>query len=301
MPEVRAGVDVRRDRVQLLTVHASKGLEWDVVCVPGLVDNLFPGVRPADVRGWLTQRGSLPWPLRGDRDGLPVAELDGHVDQLEAVEAIKRFAESAKAHLLREERRLAYVAVTRARSTLICTGYRWDDTQKPREVSAFLAAVHEVCEGGRGEVDCWTELPPDGTPNPMHEHGPVTATWPVDPLATRRPAVESAAALVESMAAELGTLDGALALTTATNEWSRDVEVLLSERAARTQRARLDVALPRQLSVSQLVTLRARPRRARPAAPPTAAGRAGPTRAPGHRVPPVARAAVLLTALARPR
>jgi DNA helicase-2/ATP-dependent DNA helicase PcrA len=274
VPEVRAGVDVRRDRVQLLTVHASKGLEWDVVCVPGLVENLFPGVRPADVRGWLTQRGSLPWPLRGDRDGLPVADLDGHVDQLEAVEAIKRFAELAKAHLLREERRLAYVAVTRARSMLICTGYRWDDTQKPREVSAFLAAVHEVCDGGRGEVDCWTELPPDGTPNPMHELGPATATWPLDPLAVRRPAVEAAAVLVDSMAVELGTLDGALALTTAIDEWSRDVDVLLSERAARTQRARLDVALPRQLSVSQLVTLRRDPdelarqlRRPLPAAP----------------------------------
>ena len=134
LPELRQGTDVRRDRVQLLTVHASKGLEWDVVCVPGLVENLFPGVRPADVRGWLTQRGSLPWPLRGDRDGLPVAELDGHLDQLEAVEAIKRFADSAKAHLLREERRLAYVAVTRARGMLICTGYRWDDTKKPRDV-----------------------------------------------------------------------------------------------------------------------------------------------------------------------
>jgi DNA helicase-2/ATP-dependent DNA helicase PcrA len=274
LPELRQGADVRRDRVQLLTVHASKGLEWDVVCVPGLVDNLFPGVRPADVRGWLTQRGSLPWPLRGDRDGLPVAELDGHVDQLQAVEAIKRFAESAKAHLLREERRLAYVAVTRARAMLICTGYRWDDTQKPRDVSEFLAAVHDVCEAGRGEVDCWTELPPDGTPNPMHELGPTSASWPLDPLAVRRPAVEAAALLVESMAVELGTLDGALALTTATDEWSRDVEVLLYERAARTQRARLDVELPSQLSVSQLVTLRRDPgelarqlRRPLPAAP----------------------------------
>jgi len=274
LPELRQGADVRRDRVQLLTVHASKGLEWDVVCVPGLVENLFPGVRPADVRGWLTQRGSLPWPLRGDRDGLPVAELDGHVDQLEAVEAIKRFAESAKAHLLREERRLAYVAVTRARGMLICTGYRWDDTKKPREASEFLAAVHEVCETGRGDVDCWTELPPDGTPNPMHELGPETASWPLDPLAARRLAVEAAAELVELMAVELGTLDGAIALTTATDEWSRDVEVLLSERAARTQRARLDVELPRQLSVSQLVTLRRDPdelarqlRRPLPAAP----------------------------------
>ncbi|HEY5050455.1 MAG TPA: ATP-dependent DNA helicase, partial [Acidothermaceae bacterium] len=274
VPEVRAGVDVRRDRVQLLTVHASKGLEWDVVCVPGLVENLFPGVRPGDVRGWLTQRGSLPWPLRGDRDGLPVADLDGHVDQLQAVAAIERFRDAATAHLLREERRLAYVAVTRARSTLICSGYRWDDTKKPREVSAFLAAVHDVCESGRGEVDCWTELPPDGTPNPMRELGPVSATWPLDPLAVRRPAVEAAAALVELTAAEAATLDGAAAMATAIDEWSRDVEVLLSERAARTQRARLDVELPRQLSVSQLVTLRRDPdelarqlRRPLPAAP----------------------------------
>jgi DNA helicase-2/ATP-dependent DNA helicase PcrA len=205
---------------------------------------------------------------------LPEAQLHGHADQLEAVEAIKRFAESAKAHLLREERRLAYVAVTRARRELICTGYRWDDTQKPRDVSAFLAAVHEVCESGRGEVDCWTELPPDGTPNPMHALGPTTATWPLDPLAVRRPAVEAAAALVETMAAELETLDGAQALTTSTDEWSRDVEVLLSERSARSQRARLDVELPSQLSVSQLVTLRRDPdelarqlRRPLPAAP----------------------------------
>ena len=274
LPELRQGADVRRDRVQLLTVHASKGLEWDVVCVPGLVDNLFPGVRPADVRGWLTQRGSLPWPLRGDRDGLPVARLDGHVDQMEAVEAIKSFAESAKAHLLREERRLAYVAVTRARGMLICTGYRWDDTQKPRDVSEFLAAVHEVCEAGHGDVDCWTELPPDGTPNPMHELGPTTASWPLDPLAVRRPTVEAAAALVDLMAAEAATLDGAAAQAAAVDEWSRDVEVLLSERAARTRRTRLDVELPRQLSVSQLVTLRRDPdelarqlRRPLPAAP----------------------------------
>ena len=72
-PEIHEGIGVRRDRVQLLTVHAAKGLEWDVVCVPGLVDKLFPGVRPADVKGWLTQRGALAvaaaWRSRWLADG----------------------------------------------------------------------------------------------------------------------------------------------------------------------------------------------------------------------------------------
>jgi DNA helicase II / ATP-dependent DNA helicase PcrA len=268
-PEIHQAVDVRRDRVQLLTVHASKGLEWDVVCVPGLVDKLFPGVRPADVKGWLTQRGALPWPLRGDRDGLPTASLTGHVDQLEAVTAIENFQQAATAHLQREERRLAYVAVTRARNLLLCTGYRWDNTKTPRDASVFLDEVHAVCASGSGEVDCWTDKPADGEPNPLLALGPITAQWPRDPLGDRRPALVAAAALVDSMASDV-----AADVVVAMGEWNRDVDVLLAERAARHQRARLEVELPRQLSVSQLVTLRRDPdelarqlRRPLPAAP----------------------------------
>jgi DNA helicase II / ATP-dependent DNA helicase PcrA len=268
-PEIHQAVDVRRDRVQLLTVHASKGLEWDVVCVPGLVDKLFPGVRPADVKGWLTQRGALPWPLRGDRDGLPTASLDGHLDQIQAVTAIENFQQAATAHLQREERRLAYVAVTRARNLLLCTGYRWDNTKTPRDASVFLDEVHAVCLSGSGEVDRWTDRPADGEPNPLFALGPITAPWPRDPLGDRRSGLVAAAALVDSMAGDVAA-DVALAM----GEWSRDVDVLLAERAARHQRARLEVELPRQLSVSQLVTLRRDPdelarqlRRPLPAAP----------------------------------
>jgi DNA helicase-2/ATP-dependent DNA helicase PcrA len=272
-PEIHEAVDVRRDRVQLLTVHAAKGLEWDVVCVPGLVDKLFPSVRPADVKGWLTQRGALPWPLRGDRDGLPTASLDGHVDQLEAVAAIENFQTAATAHLQREERRLAYVAVTRARNLLLCTGYRWGDTKTARDASVFLDEVHAVCLKGSGAVECWTEKPADGEPNPLLALGPTTAQWPRDPLGNRRSVLVAAAVLVDSMAGDVGG-DVAPDVAAAMGEWSRDVEVLLSERAARTRRARLDVELPRQLSVSQLVTLRRDPdelarqlRRPLPAAP----------------------------------
>ncbi len=272
-PEIHQAVDVRRDRVQLLTVHASKGLEWDVVCVPGLVDKRFPGVRPADVKGWLTQRGALPWPLRGDRDGLPTAKLVGHLDQLEAVTAIENFQQAATAHLHREERRLAYVAVTRARNLLLCTGYRWDTTKTPRDASVFLDEVHAVCADTGGQVGCWIDKPADGEPNPLFALGPTTAQWPIDPLGRRRPELVAAAELVDAMAGD-GDLEDSEAMAIAMGEWSRDVEVLLSERAARTQQSRLDVELPPQLSVSQLVTLRRDPaelarqlRRPLPAAP----------------------------------
>src|SRR4051812_13661500 len=62
-------VVVESERVQILTVHGAKGLEWDVVAVPGLVDSVFP----AEARSvnWTRARQEIPAPLRGDRDDLP--------------------------------------------------------------------------------------------------------------------------------------------------------------------------------------------------------------------------------------
>jgi DNA helicase-2/ATP-dependent DNA helicase PcrA len=64
-------VDQRDDAVRLLTVHRSKGLEWDVVAVTGLVEGTFPagpnGNPPAKSKGWLTDIGAVPFPLRGCR------------------------------------------------------------------------------------------------------------------------------------------------------------------------------------------------------------------------------------------
>jgi DNA helicase-2/ATP-dependent DNA helicase PcrA len=78
--------------------------------------------------------------------------------------------------------------------------------------------------------------------------------WPYDPLGDRRPDIETAARLV----AEMKSVDDP-AVVAAMREWDDDVEVLLAERDAREHRARLEVALPRHLSVSQLVTLRRDP------------------------------------------
>ena len=60
-----AEVSVAQDRVQILTVHAAKGLEWQVVAVPHLSGRVFPST--ASTRTWLTDAGDLPPLLRGDR------------------------------------------------------------------------------------------------------------------------------------------------------------------------------------------------------------------------------------------
>jgi DNA helicase-2/ATP-dependent DNA helicase PcrA len=220
------------------------------------VDLLFPSVRPVDAKGWLTRRGTLPWPLRGDRSALPVAALHASADQADAVDAAARFAEAVTAHLLVEERRLAYVAVTRAREFLLCTGYRWDDARKPRRDSEFLLAVRDACRSGGGIVECWTELPGEDTANPLLAADKPRSSWPYDPLGERRPILEGAARLV----AEMAPAQPGPAVTRAMGEWDGDVELLLRERASSSSTsAGPDVPLPRQLSVSQLVLLRRDP------------------------------------------
>ncbi|WP_205856253.1 ATP-dependent helicase, partial [Phytoactinopolyspora endophytica] len=110
-------VEVSGDRVQLLTVHGAKGLEWDAVFVTGLVDGVFPTGGDKD-KAWLGDPGELPYPLRGDAEALPALDVAGAGDQQGVRDAVEQFkVEAADASRL-EERRLAYVAVTRARSLL---------------------------------------------------------------------------------------------------------------------------------------------------------------------------------------
>jgi superfamily I DNA/RNA helicase/RecB family exonuclease len=99
------------DGVRLMTAHAAKGLEWDVVVVAGVQEGVWP-----DLRG----RGSL---LGSQQlvDVLAAADDSGAASPLQAVAA-----------RLAEERRLFYVAVTRARLHLIATAVRSDDEQPSR-------------------------------------------------------------------------------------------------------------------------------------------------------------------------
>ncbi|HEX8631890.1 MAG TPA: ATP-dependent DNA helicase, partial [Catenuloplanes sp.] len=192
-------VDVVEGAVQLLTAHAAKGLEWDVVAVAGLTRDVWPGqVRASD--HYLKGLGVLPFPLRGDADGLPRLALEAAEDQKDVAAALADFGRQWRAHDEREERRLAYVAVTRPRRLLLCSGYWWGEgAKRARGPSAFLEEIRERCLAGDGVVDGWAAQPVGEAANPGSDEGHVRVEWPADPLGSRRPAMAAAADLVRRL------------------------------------------------------------------------------------------------------
>ena len=249
-------VEVTGDRVQLLTVHGAKGLEWDAVFVTGLVEQLFPAGHSED-RAWLGDPGELPYPLRGDAGSLPRLGLDTAADQRDVRDAVASFAEDCGAAGRLEERRLAYVAFTRARRLLGCSGFWWGDGLRARKPAEFLREVRTACEAGAGSVGVWADEPgPDDT-NPLTET-PREYRWPYDPLGARRAVVEDGARLVRAAEAgdDAGDLLAEAAIAEAAAEWEAEVGRLIAERERYARGRPVDVPIPGQLSVSQLVQLR---------------------------------------------
>ena len=187
--------------VQLLTIHGSKGLEWDAVAVVRLVENELPKA-PRTVAGWLGF-GVLPYALRGDRDALPRLGWGFADDDADLAPAIEAFREADREHQEREERRLAYVAVTRARSDLLLTGSHWAGQRDPRQPSRYL---HEMFAAlGTESIEA-----SDPGENPYLEQGGRILSWPLDPLGERRAVVERAAAEVVAAADAQPEPDGVL-------------------------------------------------------------------------------------------
>ncbi len=263
-------VEVTPDRVQVLTVHAAKGLEWEIVAVPHLVAQVFPGRKIGGT--WLTSPAELPVDLRGDVLDLPRLLLPADGDRRAMENAVKAHSGALDERRLVEERRLFYVALTRAERVLLLSGHRWPASgEKPRLPSEFLV---EAAEAHGAQV--WADEPDADAVNPATLEQP-TAQWPADPLGARAADVRAGAegvraalrARIDARDARAAAADPGSQLPLLDLEpppepdeedpegWAADVEVLLAERAA--ARARPAVELPTQLTVSRLVELAADP------------------------------------------
>ena len=277
--------------VQLLTIHAAKGLEWDAVAVAGLVEQVFPSYRqqPREDRivadkGWMTRTEELPHPMRADAAALPPFPLGmwdtAGWDAQALKEAWGEYTLALGRHALAEERRLAYVAFTRARHDLLLTGSHLAKTAaRPRPMARYLDELVRrglVAPYGPGWQDYDEERP-----NPLAGRS-IIGTWPPpEPAgvhgahreARRRAAREVVAAGRTGAAPEAGA-DATVA------RWTAEARLLLAEQSRWRDRAP-SVRLPDHLAATRVDALRAdRDRFAldlrRPLPPePEAAGRLG--------------------------
>jgi len=240
------------DSVKLLTVHKAKGLEWPIVFLPFLAAKVFPNERGRE--RWTSTAAELPYPLRGDHPSLP------DLPRWDAA-GFAAFTTQVRRQALLEERRLAYVAVTRAKRRLVASAHWWGRTQKqPRGPSDYLRQLHAHCGGDDGP---WLSEPGADATNPLLAAASSVA-WPApldpDRLERRRlaaQAVRDAMAGVPATVPQPRTVADQEALREL-SDLDAEIEALIAE-AGRTAPDVVEVAPPPTLSATALMRMQAEP------------------------------------------
>ncbi|MCW2822019.1 MAG: UvrD/REP helicase [Marmoricola sp.] len=242
------GLDVatptEADSVKLLTVHRSKGLEWDSVFLVGVCDSKFPSAQSRTL--WTSSPAVLPAPLRGD--ALDQPQLRGH-DKA----ALEEYRADTRAHDADEELRLGYVAFTRAAHRLSVTSYLWGQRKTPFGPSSYQALVRDQLAEWDEPVS-WMDKPQKGDPNP-YDGVDVSRPWPVAGRGHEAGLRIAAAELVSRTDPRLPDEDLDMIEAARVAEWDEELERLLVEaRADRT--GMVEVPLPTSLSATAMARLR---------------------------------------------
>lgn len=159
------------DSVKLMTVHASKGLEFECVFMPSVaasknakgehVYSIFPSTRTSNP---LESYRTLPFDVREDAQHYP--RFEGNR---------KRFKEEVVARTIEDERRLFYVALTRAKQYLAISAAHWyGRDQRAKGPSLFFEEIAELV-GGPVELVAFDD-PPET--NPIIELLESRRAWP---------------------------------------------------------------------------------------------------------------------------
>ncbi|RQX06178.1 ATP-dependent DNA helicase, partial [Micromonospora inaquosa] len=148
--------------VRLLTAHAAKGLEWDLVAVAGVQEGIWPDLR---LRGSLLGSERLVDVLAGRSvDGATAANVVGQTSAL-----------------LDEERRLFHVAISRARHRLLVSAV----------ASAAVGGDDHEEQPSRFLHELGPSTPPPSTPPPPTTPPPTPPTSPTTPPSTSLPSPPS--------------------------------------------------------------------------------------------------------------
>ncbi len=230
------------DSVKLLSVHRAKGLEWQVVFLPQLAADVFPGAYRSGT--WVNRAETLPSPLRGDAPS--IAQLsqhnaDGISDLLAAVKQEHRAAED----------RLAYVAATRAKRRLAASWHVWEAGKaRPKQPSPYFT---EIAKQATAVIE--PVAPPKTNPAAQPQ---LSVAWPEQ--SAWESGISEGQALVEqaATAAEDWVWRGQVATQQELQQlarWDANIEALIAQR----QPSEPSQPLPPGLTASELVVLGTRP------------------------------------------
>lgn len=253
-------VTVRSERVQLLTVHKSKGLEWQHVAVVHADNKTYEDetTKGESYENWTKNFEFIPSVLRGDArgeddlSGAPVFDADpADFETLKELrEAVKAHGDEFRASYEAEAARLFYVAITRSERTLLVSGsYNGKEKHHANAPYLHLKTMQQALPNA---VVHWEEeLVAEAS-----DKEATTATFPQDALGERRKAVESAATMVRQVLAE--GADNRAATSEITQQWDADVTALLEEHA-RQAVSTIEVPVLRELTATHLVSLKENP------------------------------------------